>query len=48
MHWIEAMSILGLASEVVGMVDLLQSVLQVSVYYMFGISLKLMGAGADG
>lgn len=31
LHWIEAMSILGLASEVVGIIDLLQSALPVSI-----------------
>jgi hypothetical protein len=32
LHWVEAMSILGLISEVVGLIDILLSVIQVSFY----------------
>jgi hypothetical protein len=32
LHWMEAMSILGLASEIVGIIDLLQTVVNVSFY----------------
>lgn len=32
LHWVEAMSILGLASEVVGIINILQSVIDVSLY----------------
>jgi hypothetical protein len=32
LHWVEAMCILGLASEVVGIIDMLQSVIDVSLY----------------
>jgi hypothetical protein len=35
LHWIEAMSLLGLISEVVGMLDLLRTAIRVSIYYTF-------------
>lgn len=44
LHWMEAMSILGLAFEVAKILTLLQSVLQVSVYQLFPL-LKLICIG---
>jgi hypothetical protein len=35
LHWIEALSLLGLISEVAGMLDLLRTAIPVSIYYTF-------------
>jgi hypothetical protein len=40
LHWIEAICVLGLASEVVGIINLLQSALNVSVYEVFKYNLR--------
>lgn len=37
LHWVEAMSILGFISKVVGLIDILLSVIQVSSYRKFFI-----------